>query len=120
MMVELFTALLSGSARAPNVRHWKNREKMANVGHCFIAIDPACFNPDFADDLDSLANDARSQEPADASQRVKFPGDPELERVQLVKQLNGIPYWPKQIEFADHLSAQLNIAKLKVLKEVDL
>ena len=120
MMVELFTALLSGSARAPHVRNWKQREQTANVGHCFIAIDPACFNPNFEDDLDSLASDARAQEPSDANQRVKFPGDPELERVELVKRLNGIPYWPKQIEFAGHLSAQLNIPKLKVLKEVDL
>lgn len=120
MMVELFTALLSGSARAPHVRHWKQREQMANVGHCFIAIDPACFNPNFEDDLDSLARDARSQEPANESQRVKFPGDPELERVRLVEQLGGIPYWPKQVEFADQLSDQLNIPKLKVLEDVDL
>lgn len=120
MMVELFTSLLSGSARAPNVRHWKAREKMANVGHCFVAIDPACFSPDFEDNLDSLANDARNQEPADQNQRVKFPGDPELERIQLVEQLNGIPYWPSQIEFANRLSAELNIAQLKVLKEVDM
>lgn len=93
---------------------------MANVGHCFMAIDPACFNPDFETDLDSLANDARNQEPADPSQRVKFPGDPELERIQLVKQLDGIPYWPTQIEFANRLSAELSIDPLKVLKEVDL
>lgn len=120
MMVELFTALLSGSARAPNVRFWKQREKLANVGHCFIAIDPTCFNPNFEDDLDSLASDARVQEPADESQHVKFPGDPELERVRLVEQLGGIPYWPKQVEFTDQLSAQLNVPKLKVLKDVDL
>lgn len=69
-MVELFTALLSGSARAPNVRNWKERHLFANVGHCFIAIDPTCFSPDFEDNLDSLASDARNQEPADPKQKV--------------------------------------------------
>ena len=74
VMVELFSALLSGSARAPNVRNWKQQEIISNIGHCFIAIDPNCFSPDFEDALDGLASDARNQESADPNVKVKFPG----------------------------------------------
>lgn len=100
LMVELLTSLLSGSARAPHVRNWKDKKTVANISHTFIAIDPNFFSPDFEDNLDALASDARNQEPANQNQKVKFPGDPELERVKLVEELDGIPYFQKQIDFA--------------------
>lgn len=119
-MVELFCSLLSGAERSNHVRNWKQRERLANVGHCFIAIDPKCFSPDFEDNLDNLATDARAQEPLDPKDPVSFPGDPELKRVKLVNELGGIPYFESQIKFADDLSAKLNVPKVKVLKEVEL
>ena len=52
MMVEMFCALMSGSAYGPNVRHWHNYSgQVANLGQFFVAIDPKRFAPGFSDRL---------------------------------------------------------------------
>ena len=52
MMVEMFCALMSGSAYGPNVRHWHNYSgQVANLGQFFVAIDPERFAPGFSDRL---------------------------------------------------------------------
>ena len=52
MMVEIFCALMSGSAYGPNVRHWHNYSgEVANLGQFFVALDPERFAPGFSDRL---------------------------------------------------------------------
>ena len=65
LMVEIFCGIMSGSAWGPSVRKWKIQnqveqqvmEKMlmmmqvANLGQCFVAIDPAAFTDAFPERL---------------------------------------------------------------------
>ena len=47
LMVEIFCGILSGSAWGPSVRKWKVQDEVANLGQCFIALDPGAFTDDF-------------------------------------------------------------------------
>ena len=46
MMVEILCGILGGGNYSSNIRRWAFAvpgEDPANLGHCFIAIDPECF-----------------------------------------------------------------------------
>ena len=47
LLVEIFCGILSGSAWGPHIRRWKVQDEIANLGQCFIAIDPGAFTEDF-------------------------------------------------------------------------
>ena len=47
LLVEVMCGMLSGSAWGPHVRRWKVQNQVANLGQCFIALDPAAFTDDF-------------------------------------------------------------------------
>ena len=47
LLVEIFCGILSGSAWGPQVRKWKVQDEIANLGQCFVAINPAAFTDDF-------------------------------------------------------------------------
>jgi LDH2 family malate/lactate/ureidoglycolate dehydrogenase len=51
MMVELLCGLMSGSKYAQNIRHWTSYSEVADLGQCFIAVDPECFAPGLSDRL---------------------------------------------------------------------
>ena len=53
-MVEIFCGILGGSKYGNNVRRWgfaKDGSDPANLGQCFVAIDPECFAPGFSERL---------------------------------------------------------------------
>ena len=57
MMVEIFCGILAGSRYANNVRRWgfaKDGSSPADLGQCFVAIDPECFAPGFSERLRQL------------------------------------------------------------------
>jgi LDH2 family malate/lactate/ureidoglycolate dehydrogenase len=45
MLAELLCGLLSGSNYAHHIRLWTNNSDVADLGQCFIAVDPECFAP---------------------------------------------------------------------------
>ena len=47
LLVEIFCGILSGSNWGPHVRKWKVQDQIANLGQCFVAIDPGAFTDDF-------------------------------------------------------------------------
>ena len=65
LMVEIFCGIMSGSAWGPSVRKWKIQDQVeqqameemcrvlqvANLGQCFVAIDPAAFTDAFPERL---------------------------------------------------------------------
>jgi hypothetical protein len=67
MLVEIFCGMLGGSAYGPNIRKWGDSSKKANLGQCFIAIDPGCFAPGFQGRLDDLMSFLRRMEPVSAA-----------------------------------------------------
>ncbi|WP_159996176.1 Ldh family oxidoreductase [Roseomonas sp. 18066] len=89
MMVQILAGTLTGGALP--VRDTKPGQP-DNVGHFFLAIDPAAFREpeDFSADLESFASIMRATPAASADEPVLVPGDPE--RAEHARRLEaGIP-----------------------------
>lgn len=100
MMVEIFTGVLGGAAIAPNIRNWTANNEVANLGQCFIAINPENFAEGFEDRMAQLVSDLRHQEPAVEGKNVMVHGDPEKSHMAKVDQQGGIEYHVNQIKMA--------------------
>nr|ADD38228.1 Malate dehydrogenase [Lepeophtheirus salmonis] len=79
MMVELLCGVLADAQYGPFIRKWMNRETpgKANLGQCFISINPQVFGEGFSSRLQVLMDVIRHSSPADDSLPVLVPGDPE-------------------------------------------
>jgi len=56
--------LFLGSHFGPWIRSWKAGNSEANLGQCFIAIDPNAFESDFDQRLQKLINYCRELTPS--------------------------------------------------------
>ncbi|KAK7494939.1 hypothetical protein BaRGS_00013818 [Batillaria attramentaria] len=115
MMVDVFCGILTGSAFGPNVRRWKTNDRPANLGQCFIAIDPNAFAPGFEGRMSQLIDYCRKLEPAEGETEVLVPGDPERKNMERCDKMGGIPYHPNQIKYANDLAEELKIQPMKTL-----
>ena len=88
---------------------------MADLGHCFVAINPECFAPGFEDRMQGLINDLRSQDAAVPGVDVLVPGDPERDHMQKCDRQGGIEYHPNQIKMANDIATRLNIEPVQTL-----
>ncbi|CAD5211251.1 unnamed protein product [Bursaphelenchus xylophilus] len=100
MMVELFSAILSGSTFGKNVRTWRDVDRIADLGQFFVAIDPECFAPGFSDRLQDFIDQTRGLRPVDPAKKVLIPGDPERINIEKSESVGGVIYGQKQL---DHL-----------------
>ncbi|WP_045522655.1 ureidoglycolate dehydrogenase [Neobacillus niacini] len=93
MVVEIFSGLLSGSAFGPQIpKMFADYKKMLDIGHFFMAIDPAKFTmaETFLDNMDLMIRQIHSLVPAKGFTKVLVPG--EIEAMQEEKRKNeGIP-----------------------------
>jgi len=100
MMVEILSSLLGGSYMGGYDLETGQRGKYINVGHFFLALDPAFFRGDlhaFTDDLDDLIDLLHATPPADPAQPVLVAGEPE-HKSKLERAKHGIPMTPKLLE----------------------
>ncbi|KAI4466839.1 oxidoreductase-related [Holotrichia oblita] len=111
-LVEIFSAILSGATYGPNIRPWMTTDRIADLGHGFIAINPQCFASDFESRLSDLMNVIRNSEPADPSKPVLVPGDSEKLHMAAIDKAGGIRYLPNQMETCKKLSEQLKVKPL--------
>ncbi|XP_064605234.1 uncharacterized oxidoreductase YjmC-like [Liolophura sinensis] len=114
MMVEIFCGILGGAAYGPNVRKWRTSDEIANLGHCFVAIDPEAFAPGFRDRMSDLMSICRGLEPISGETEVLVAGDPERQHMAKCDAAGGIPYHPNQIKFANDIAEKLSIAPMKL------
>jgi LDH2 family malate/lactate/ureidoglycolate dehydrogenase len=98
MAVEVLCSILGGATYGKNVRTWRETSKIADLGQCFIAIDPECFAPDFSLRLQAYLDETRGLKPVDESKAVMVAGDPE--RQNIARYPEGLIYGKKQL---DHL-----------------
>ncbi|CAF1349869.1 unnamed protein product [Adineta steineri] len=109
MMVEILCGILSGSHFGPWIRSWKASTTEANLGQCFIAINPNVFEDEFEERLQKLINYCRALPPSESGKPVLIAGDPERAHMLKCDKLGGIPYPPSQIEFIHTLARSLKI-----------
>jgi len=114
LMVEIFCAILSGANYSTNVRRWGSTQEIANVGQCFVAIDPECFAPGFADRLSDLHRIHRELDRSPgASGPVNIPGDPERAHMSKCDQLGGIPYHKNVVGHMNRLAQSFDVQPMK-------
>lgn len=112
MMVEVFCGILADAAFGPNVRRWKGDERVANLGQCFVAINPSVFAPGFEDRLQVLIDQFRNLQPTEGETAVLVAGDPERIHMRKVEKDGGINYHVNLMEAMDKLADELNVARM--------
>lgn len=116
LLVEIFCGILSGSAYGPHIRNWAvPSDQPANLGQCFIAIDPNCFAPGFQGRLEDLMTHLRNMTPANPNKPVLVPGDPERNNMKLVDRQGGIKYHENQLKASLKLAECLNVKPMKTV-----
>ncbi|XP_054011892.1 uncharacterized oxidoreductase YjmC [Hylaeus anthracinus] len=115
-MVEILCGILSGSDFGPNIRDWTVKEKPADLGQCFMAINPEAFCYGSKDRLSKLLRQLRELPPA-GDKPVLVAGDPERAAKQRVDQEGGITYHPNQLKDSKELAEKLGIEPMKLLSK---
>ena len=94
-MVEILCGVLSGADFSKNVRKWvdvfeKDVCKKANLGQCFICINPKFFSEDYEKSLKEYSAMLRECQPAEGEENVIIPGD--RAKLHLEQSLESIEY----------------------------
>ncbi|XP_033117466.1 uncharacterized oxidoreductase YjmC-like isoform X2 [Anneissia japonica] len=113
MMVELFCGILGGASYGPNVRDWKDTGSVANLGQCFVAINPEAFAPGFPDRMQSFLNCYRNATPADSEKEVFVAGDPERKHIEKVAKDGGLSYHRNLVDHLNTLATDLKVEQIK-------
>ncbi|XP_065069084.1 uncharacterized oxidoreductase YjmC-like isoform X1 [Rhopilema esculentum] len=117
MMVEIFCGILSGSLYGPYIRSWLNASKEdlrpANLGQCFVAIDPSAFADGFEDRMADIMSYCRNLEPAEGETEVLVAGDPERKHIRKVEENGGIHYHVNVIEAMNKIADKLKVSKIE-------
>lgn len=85
----------------------------ADLGQCFVAIDPSFFASGFEDRMSDLMGHCRTMEPGNAENPVLVAGDPERAHIQKVKVEGGITYHCNQISDSWRLAKVLGVEPMQ-------
>jgi len=119
LMVEIFCGIMSGSAWGPYVRKWKIQDQVANLGQCFVAINPEAFTDSFPGRLQELLETCRGLSPLDPDLPILVPGDRGRAREAAVRDRGGVIYKAEQVKNMMELAEELGVKPPTVeLKEV--
>ncbi|CAG9795564.1 unnamed protein product, partial [Diatraea saccharalis] len=116
MLVEVLCSGLSGSLASHQVRSWSMYEtsKPANLGQCFIAIDPRFFAPGFEDRMADYLQHLRNLEPVDPSLPVLAPGDKERQHSELTHSCGTITYAHNIIQLYETIADRLGVQPMQL------
>ena len=116
MMVEIFCGVLSGSHVGNQVKFWTNADGIseANIGQCFVAIDPQAFAPGFSGRLSELIQQVKGSEPGEGYTQddLKVAGEPEGCHMEECMMLGGIPYHKTHIDAAHSIAKKYQVDPL--------
>ncbi|VDM41204.1 unnamed protein product [Toxocara canis] len=97
MMVEVFCGILGDASFGKHIRRWQTTETTANLGQCFVVVDPNCFAPGFSDRLQQFIDETRDLKPLVEDQPVLVAGDPERSHMAMCDEVGGIVYKKAQL-----------------------
>ncbi|EFO85906.1 hypothetical protein CRE_02254 [Caenorhabditis remanei] len=115
-MIEIFCGILAGAHWGPHVRKWMSTSAEADLGQCFVAIDPEAFAPGFAERLQDFMQTMRALPTSSPSFKVEVAGDMERRHELLVNDLGGIPYHKNQIAFVNDLASKLGVKPVALVQ----
>lgn len=116
-MVEILCGILSGSQFGPNIRAWRKSERAADLGHCFIVINPEVFCPGSKDRLTQLVEQLRSL-PQAGEKGIMVAGDPERNSMAKVDANGGIMYHENQIKHAEEFAKEIGVKPMKLISKM--
>jgi LDH2 family malate/lactate/ureidoglycolate dehydrogenase len=114
MMVDILSGVLPGAVYGDLFQRSNHAErKIQDVGHCFVAIDPARFRPleDFKRDMDDMFDSVKSSPPAEGQMRVFVAGEPEAESERR-RLREGIPISRTLLGLVNEIASGLGVAAL--------
>ncbi len=96
LMVDVLCGVLSGAATGLLVNA---NDARPDVGHFFMALDPAAFRPvdEFKRDMDRLARELKDSPKAEGQARIYVHGEKSFARMERFRKA-GIPLEPKVVE----------------------
>uniref|UniRef100_A0A914DI66 Malate dehydrogenase n=1 Tax=Acrobeloides nanus TaxID=290746 RepID=A0A914DI66_9BILA len=109
MMVEIICGVLGGAAIGKNIRNWQNTTVIANLGQCFVAVDPECFADGFHHRLQKFIDETRGLKPADPKLPVLVAGDPERAFIKKSQENGGLVYPSTYVGNLNDLANELGI-----------
>ncbi|XP_037962310.2 uncharacterized oxidoreductase YjmC [Plutella xylostella] len=115
-MVELFCGISSGSKYGHHIRSWSHSGDggPADLGHCFVALDPGCFAPGFGDRMNESMQHWRQLKPTDPSLPVLAPGDKERKAAADTDCRGTVTYLKQQLQASAALAERLQVKPMAV------
>ncbi len=111
MLVEIFSGVMTGArfGKATVGKTWKPENKL-NVGHFFMAMNPAMFVSleEFKNRIELLIADVKSVQLMDGIERVYVPGEIEWEKREKYLR-DGIPYPPAALGQLEKFGQEIGI-----------
>lgn len=114
LMVEILCGILSGSQFGPNIRPWKTGDRIADIGHCFMAINPEVFASGSKERLSTLLKQLRNL-PVAGEEPVLIAGDPEKQHMRKVDKEGGITYHPNQLKVSEEFAKHMGVRPMKLV-----
>jgi len=114
VMVDILSGILAGAVYGDRfARSDRPARRVHDVGHCFVAVDPARFRPleEFKRDMDDLFDALKATPPAAGQRRVYVAGEPEAE-CEARRRREGIPLAPALVDAVNAVARALGIAPL--------
>ncbi len=107
LLVDVLSGVLSGAATGLAVYA---DEKRPDVGHFFMALDPAAFRPldEFKRDMDRLARELKDSPKAHGQSRIYVAGEKSFARVEKYRR-EGIPLGSKVVENLKKIGGELGV-----------
>ncbi len=107
LMVDVLCGVLSGAATGLGVDVDKTKP---NVGHFFMALDPAAFRPldEFKRDMDRLARELKDSPKAEGQSRIYLHGEKSYARMERYRR-KGVPLAAKVVESMKQIGKELGV-----------
>src|SRR5438034_7065651 len=107
LMVDVLSEVLSGAATGLQVCAVEQRP---NVGHFFMAIDPAAFRPldEFKRDMDRLARELKDSPKAQGQNRIYVHGEKSFARTEKYRR-EGVPLTAPVVESMKKVGGEIGV-----------